>query len=169
MFYQLMQVKVQVQNQILIWILMSKDLMQTGMACHKMIYYPLIAYIFITNELIFKNFSLSDCRKAKFYSGMFVVVLQRFFHIEKKMDKPAPIKALDGMRRKRPIFPVNILDVIRQAELVCMSYREHKFFDRQDTSLLSTLQNVSYTWMPPCTSSCWFLFDISYSFLSHSI
>ena len=75
-FYQLMQVKVQVQNQILIWILMSKDLMQTGMACHKMIYYPLIAYMFITNELIFKNFSLSDCRKAKCCSRMLFVVLQ---------------------------------------------------------------------------------------------
>ena len=81
-------------------------------------YYCLIVYISITNEPIFKTFALFDCLKAKLYVKMLVVVLPRRFHVEKQIDKLAQIQALDGMRKNRPIFPVNILDVIQKAELV---------------------------------------------------
>ena len=40
-------------------------------------YYRLTAYMSITNQPIFKNFVLSDCRKAKLYSKMLVVL---WFH-----------------------------------------------------------------------------------------
>ncbi len=52
---------------------------------------------------------------------MLVAVLPRRFHVEKKIDKPAQIQALDGMKKKRPSFPVNILDVMQKAELICRS------------------------------------------------
>ena len=47
---------------------------------------------------LFKNFVLSDCRKAKLYLRMLIMVLRRFFHVEKKIDKLAQIQSLDGMR-----------------------------------------------------------------------
>ena len=62
-----------------------------------MVYNRLIAYMTRTNEPIFINFVLSDRRKAKSYSRMLVVVLRRFFHV----DKPAQIQALDGMRENQ--------------------------------------------------------------------
>ena len=65
-----------------------------------MIYNSLIAYISMTNESIFKNFVLSDCRNAKLCSRMLVVVLRPFSHVEKMIDEPAQIQALDGMRKK---------------------------------------------------------------------
>ena len=40
---------------------------------------------------------------------------------EKKIDKSAQIQALDGMKKKRPFFPVSILDVMQKAELICRS------------------------------------------------
>ena len=67
------------------------------------------------------NQSSSDCRKARLNSKMVVVILQRFVHFEKKIDKPAQIQAVDGMEKKWPSFPVNIFDVIQMAEFVCRS------------------------------------------------
>ena len=57
--------------------------------------YRLVAYISITHEPIFKNFILSDCRKAELYSRILVVVLRRFCHVEETIDKPAQIQVLD--------------------------------------------------------------------------
>ena len=65
-----------------------------------MIYYRLIAYISRANEPIFKNFVLSDRRKAKLFSRKLVVVLQRFSHVKKEIDKPAQVQVLDGMRKE---------------------------------------------------------------------
>ena len=44
------------------------------------------------------------------------MVLGPFLHVEKKIDKPAQIQALDGMKET---FPVNILGVVQKVELVC--------------------------------------------------
>ena len=49
-----------------------------------MMYYRLIAYISITNEPIFKNLILSDCRKAKLYFKMLAVVLRPISSCRKK-------------------------------------------------------------------------------------
>ena len=54
---------------------------------HKMMYHCLIAYMSITNEIIFKNFVLSDCRKAKLLLTMLVVVSRRLFHVEPTADE----------------------------------------------------------------------------------
>ena len=59
-----------------------------------MMYYRFIAYMSITDELIFKNFVLFDCLKAKLYFKMLVVVLPRRFLVERKIDKPAQIQAM---------------------------------------------------------------------------
>ena len=45
------------------------------------------------------------------------MVLRRFFHIEKRIDKPAQNQAIDGIKKKRPIFPVNIFDVVKRLNL----------------------------------------------------
>ena len=63
------------------------------------------------------------------------------FHVEKKIDKPTKVQALDGMRKKQLTFPVNILDVIRGAQLV-LSFIENEFFEPQNTSLVGILQNA---------------------------
>ena len=99
----------------------------------------------IASESIFKNFVLSDCQTAKLHSRMLVVVLRRFFHVEKKIDKPAQIQALDGMKKKQRTFPVKILDVIQKVELVCRSENTNSLNQPENTSLMSILQNVSYT------------------------
>ena len=38
------------------------------------------------------------------------------FLVEKKVGKRAQIQSLDGIGKKRPTFPVNILDVIQRAK-----------------------------------------------------
>ena len=60
-----------------------------------MMYYLLIAYVSITNEMIFENFVLSDCPKAELYLRMLAVVLRLFSNVERKINKPAQIQALD--------------------------------------------------------------------------
>ena len=85
-----------------------------------MMYYRLI-YVSVTNESIFKNYVLFDCRKAKLDSKMLAVVLRRFLDVEKKIDKLAQIQASDDMKMKLPIFPVIILDVIQKEEIMCRS------------------------------------------------
>ena len=65
------------------------------------------------------------------------MVLRRCIHFEEKIDKPAQIQALDCMRKRRPTFLVNIFNVIQK-------FREYKFFEPENTSILSILQNVSY-------------------------
>ena len=82
-------------------------------------YYRLIAYMSIASEPIFRDFCFIRLPKAKLYSRVLVVVLRRFCHVEKEIDKPAQIQALDGMKKKQPTFPVSTLDVIQKAELVC--------------------------------------------------
>ena len=47
------------------------------------------------------------------------------------MDSPAQVQALDSMGKKQPTLPVNIVDVIQKAEIVCMSYREYEFIESQ--------------------------------------
>ena len=80
-----------------------------------MMYYRYIANMSITNDVISKNFILTESRKAKLYSRrILAVVLQRFFHVEMKIHKPTQIQALIGMKKKRPTFPGNILDVIQK-------------------------------------------------------
>ena len=49
------------------------------------------------------------------------MVLQRFFHVKKKINKPAHIQAFNGVRKKRTTFPVNILDVTQKAALIFRS------------------------------------------------
>ena len=44
------------------------------------------------------------------------MVLQRFFHFE-MINEPDQIH----MKKKRPTYPLNNLDVIQKAELVCLS------------------------------------------------
>ena len=56
-----------------------------------MMYYRLIAYMLIANELIFKNFVLSDCRKDKLHSRILVEVLRGLSCVERKVDEPAQI------------------------------------------------------------------------------
>ena len=67
--------------------------------------------------------------------------LRQFFHVEKTTDKPAQIQAFDGMKKKQPTFPINILDVIQKVEVLC--YSEMNSLNLK-THLLSILQNVSY-------------------------
>ena len=54
-----------------------------------------------------------------------------------------------------------------------MSFREYEFFEPQNTSLLSFLQNFAniYTWIRPCPISCWFLsfHTLSFSIMAHPL
>ena len=56
----------------------------------------LFDWLYVHNQLTeFQKLCLSNCRKAKLYSRMLVVVLRRFFHVKKKIDKPAQIQFLE--------------------------------------------------------------------------
>ena len=55
-------------------------------------------------------------------------------HVEEKIDKPSEVQASDGMKRKRPTFLVNFLDVMQPDELVCRS---------QNTNSLNPKEHLS--------------------------
>ena len=65
------------------------------------------------------------------------MVLRRCFHFTKKIDERAKLQALSGMRRKRPIFVVTILNLIQKSKLYVL--QRIRILQTPNTSLCKML------------------------------